>query len=823
MFHSLLPCQVSVADEMLAHLKTAGKKVAVLKGSSGTGKSYITKMVREYWARNGNNYCLFFTGNAVSSTRPFGLLEDVLNFEIKNMQSISQDAVVEAAKDAPFVGNTLSFLLKKRADQLNVQLSTAPDTPEIDVARKISFLAGRKNLLLVVDNFHWADRSTMDFFRTITSGGLTEESVSLQNAKVIIVATPCQCDEYAADVLHAISSYPMAKAFMTNDVDVSAFHLALEHFDISGIPPDKAKALYAITSGHLEILKMLGQYLKNGGSIETVGAEGKGFLESMLKERLRREGVPGSHVYEVLRTASIIGLSFDFAEIDCLTRKKDFALSPIIKKANELSLIKEESGRYYFAHEVIKEVFLCKTEGRRHELMLSFVNCLRLLKPADLLRRADFAFEAGADRDALHYYILSCLQQLREGKPMPPLASNRLLSLIELYPEESLYYHAMRKGYELFLKKDYSTAMHDVAAIEEVYSDALSAEKDYLLALCSSKSSAVSKKIEAIQFLEFWNLPSFQEIEGELWSRIASTLLSLYVHVGDNAKARLIEKQIMHFLSMRMKFDSNAEVQINIIRRKSNAIHSPEIATSRTEKSVAFFSKHNPDGVPLYPVQLYMSLSNHSGNLTIVGSFQSAFEAAGKALSLLTSVSEAYFPRDEIPANNYAVSGFYSGLLDAEEGTTILKQTLRSCDFCDNFLLRNNLGVLLALQGQLKEAKDVLGSAYRDLCSEDPDDFFAFYLLNNLVGVEVIGGDKAAASKYFMSLKNLKPAILSWELPHLELRLRLLDRAIGEFGSNSPVEWMNALFDYDKDGLGPSWKYLGWGFMMSDLQFWSES
>ncbi|BCS55642.1 ATP-binding protein [Geobacter sp. SVR] len=823
MLQALLPCQAPIADDMLAHLKASDKKVAVLKGSSGTGKSFIAKMISEYWTRNGNNCCLYFTGNVMCSTRPFGLLEDVLNFEIKNMQTIAEEGVVEAAKDAPFIGNTLSFLLKKRAEQAGAQFPTATGCPEADIARKMAFFIGRKNPLIILDNFHWTDRSTMDFFATLVRIGFTEGGLSLQHAKIMIVATPAQSDEFATDALHAISSYPSAQTFTTNDVGIADFNLALRHFGIAAIPDNTANALYAITSGHLEILKMLGEYLKNGGRIEPAGSKKNSFLEFMLKERLRREGVPGSYVYEVLKTASVIGLSFDYAEIDCLTRKKDFSLSPIIKKANDLSLIKEESGRYYFAHEIIKEVFQCKAEGKRHELMLSFVNCLRLLKPADLPRRADFAFEAGADRDALHYYILSCLQLLRDGKSMSPLASNRLLSLIELYPDEALYYHSMRKGYELFIRKDYPSAMSAIAAIEEVYSGALNAEKDYLFALCSSKSAERSKKIESIQLLEYWNLSSFQESEGELWSRLAATLLSLYVHVGDNTKARLIEKQIMHFLSKRLKFDTNAEVQINIIRRKANAIHSPEVATSRTEKSVAFFSKRNTVGIPLYPVQLYMSLSNHSGNLTTLGQFTAAFETAGRALSLLTTIPEANFPRDEIPANNYAVAGFYSGLLGAKEGTLILKQTLHSCNFCDNFILRNNLGVLLALQGQLKEAKDELTAAYQDLCSTDGDDFFAYYLLSNLVGVEAIGGDKISARKYFLSLQNLQPGILSWELPHLELRCRLLDWAIDNVEPKTGQEWMHALFAIDEDGLGPSWKYLGLGFIMSDLQFWSES
>jgi len=642
MLQRLLSCQVSVADDILAHLKASGQKVAVLKGSPGTGKTFITKTISEYWMKKSNNCCLYFTGNVMCSTRPFGLLEDVLNFEIKNMQSVAQEGVVEAVKDAPFLGNTLSFLLKKRAEQFGAQFTVASDSPELDIARKMAFFAGGRNQLIVVDNFQWVDSSTMDFFVRIISKGFLEGGESLQNAKIVIIATPCQTGEYAADALHMISSFPTAKDFTTKEVASSDFHLALQQFGISGLPKDKIKELYAITSGHLEILKMLGQYLKNGGRLEAVEAPGT-FLQSMLKERLKREGAAGSHVYEVLKTASIIGLSFEFVEIDCLTKKRDYALSPIIKKANELSLITEESGRYYFAHEIIKEVFLCKAEGKRYELMLAFVNCLRLLKPADLSRRADFAFEAGADRDALHYYILSYLQLLREGKAMSPLAGNRLFSLIELYPEEALYYHSMQSGYDLLLKKDYPGAMRAIAAIEEVYSDALSAEKDYLFALCASKSSELSKKTESIQVLEFWNLPSFQESEGELWSRIASTLLSLYVHVDDSSKARIIEKQIMHFLSKRLKYDASAEVQINIIRRKSSAIHSPEIARSRTEKSVAFFSKRNIVGIPLHPVQLYMSLSNHSGNLTNVGEYKAAFETAGRALKLLDTVPEANF------------------------------------------------------------------------------------------------------------------------------------------------------------------------------------
>jgi hypothetical protein len=203
----------------------------------------------------------------------------------------------------------------------------------------------------------------------------------------------------------------------------------------------------------------------------------------------------------------------------------------------------------------------------------------------------------------------------------------------------------------------------------------------------------------------------------------------------------------MLFFIQRSEFDVNAQYGLNVLRRKASILHSSEMACERTEKSIEYFGYELLPGVYRSPIQYYMALVNHSGNLISAGKPNAAYEFIQKSLSLETLYSELTFPRMEVAINNCVLSGYLSKNLKADECLGLYDMLFTKLEGVeDRILLRNNYNIFLALNNNLPKAlansndlMNVLHSASRK------DNYYSYFVGVNHACFNFLNGNRKEA------------------------------------------------------------------------------
>jgi ATP/maltotriose-dependent transcriptional regulator MalT len=252
-------------------------------------------------------------------------------------------------------------------------------------------LGAENGLLLVIEDLHWADRSTRAF--------LTYLAASLCSERVLVVAT------YRADELHR--RHPLRpllaeleRAPRARRVELPRFtraELAEQLGDILGAPParDLLERLWARSEGNPLFAEEL----------LAAGLDGRGALPPTLREALmvRVERLSGN-AQEILRLLALAPrLSHDvLAEATGLSRGdlRDAQRDAIAAQL----LVVDDEGRYMFRHALLREVIHDDLlPGERAEMHLALARALEARLPdrgAHVAAAVAHHYSAGGDQPA---------------------------------------------------------------------------------------------------------------------------------------------------------------------------------------------------------------------------------------------------------------------------------------------------------------------------------------------------------------------------------------------------------------------------------------
>lgn len=827
--------QTEIIDTIFDFIETEEKKIFLLEGESGCGKSYLSQKLTQKWTKNNpSNFALFFRGDNSYSERyyfPFLTCTFIRN-EVFAKKAGTEKAILEVSKDVPGIGNLLSFMvsaLSNSRKKVKYESAIIFNQTELDIFFKLQFYAKKGKLFLVADNFHWWDEQSISFLKLLCSDE-TRNTYSFLKDSIILIITTANQEKVSKKAMNEFVNNFVKKKVVLKSIELKKYELVLQSFGVEKkISPNILSILFAQTGGHLELIKNLVDYInkKNSNNFEGFNtlAEVDIYKEKILEERLKLYGATGGQIIDLLAVASIIGLSFDYAELECLTKKKKSILKNIILESNELSITKHDEGKIFFRHEIFKAFFLCKLNSKKSEYYIKFAECLRILRPGDYNSRARYLFDAGEIEDSVVYYISGYLNSIRNGKNYQETAIKIEILAKEYGLDE--YYKLMVEAYKSFNKRNYEEAIQILKNIEDFYPKLLLAEKDYLLSICYSKSLDISQRIEAKNILSIWINDKIKVKEGEVWIRVMSTLIILNIHLNDYYEARRMEKFLLIFLSERKNYDPLVYDAINIIRRKANALHSAEISALRTKHSIEHFKATDDYGEIKNPIQYYMALANHSGNLIICGEFKEANFYSNEAIKLLSKSENMEFPRPEIPINNFIVSGFLSGELSPDDGINLYNKIFaeNTCsDYADHVLLLNNQAILLVHSNNFKEAIFLLDKAINFLKEKKSEDnFYEYYLKMNLLTLNSLLGYKKNLKTDLKKLFKRIPCLPDSDKESLMRRHTFYEKSLLSVKFKSPGELDSYLLKKDPMGLGKTWRFWGRGFLLSDLQFWSES
>ncbi|MRN52655.1 DEAD/DEAH box helicase family protein [Paenibacillus monticola] len=827
--------QQQIIDRIINGIEE-NKKLFMISGPSGSGKSYITEQIQKVWSNGRDNNSLVLAGEdylADAELHPFnkcfsGNEQLKKNFWVNK----SKKTLSKLPADVPWIGSFLEsfvFDLLHMGESQIESYNSSLTKEQLDMVFKLRYILFKGNFLICIDNLHWWDKSSLDLLFELLEGRKSNMGF-LSNVVFIINITTNQTtvDEKRVERIKKNFNFSNYNAEV---ISKEEYGNVLTYLGLTKQLDNKlVELLYSATNGHLLVTQDIIKYINDNEFTDQ--DEYSSFLKNtslsiLIEERLKNYGAKGEIVTEVLKYASIIGRSFTFLELESLTKKSKFEIKDIIGKANDLSLVETGDERAQFIHEIVRELFYSKLCDNKSFYYNAAAEALKIVAPAKYLTRANFLLQAGLIKEGSVLYIIEYLRKLRL-KEIVDIEYTRSLMLYAKELPDDRYINIMKISYNLYHSQEYEKCIAELDTIENMYPQLLLAERDYLMSICLSKQIESRSRHKAVNCLELYSNFDQLEQEGEIWSRIMSALMVAYVHIDDSINAEKTNKALFMYLGNRAAYDVEAQDKINILRRKSAAVCSTTTALRFTKRSVEYFEPQEGSNIPLSPFEYYMALNNFAANAIVCGQFIIAFESMIKVFNLVKFFSEMEFPRKEIIMNNYIISGFLSGCLTVEQGIQAYNQVFEQINFkhSDHVLLRMNQASLYASNYDVHTARAILYSLVEELENkENVEIYYQYCVESNLMVVEYLCKNKDKALELWNKLTVLQPIIGDkvFYVKRNNMIKKIFDQEIVSDGKM----WLNMLLEVSPhsntlDNID-LWEFYGKGYLFSDTQFWSES
>ncbi len=329
-----------LGDEL--DLAVAGDlRIALLAGEGGIGKTRIAAEL----AAGRDDITVLYGRSEPDEVRPFRIWSGLLRSAMRQAGDIDPAEIVGG--DGPTLARILPELVR------SMELPAPGPAGDLEserralfgaVMRMIGRLTARRPLLIVLDDLHWADRSTLMLLASLAGdnppGGVLALGIYRDN-------------ELPADSLLPETLTNLQRRLPTLKLEVEA----LDTEDVGELVAGRldrglAPALHDQTGGNPFLIEQLVRHLNETGTDDPGDAPAE--VRQIITQRVGRlpEGGP-----ELLRRAALIGRDFDLQILMATTSLDEDGAIDLLDSAVSAGLIDESTtvpGRYSFVHALLR-------------------------------------------------------------------------------------------------------------------------------------------------------------------------------------------------------------------------------------------------------------------------------------------------------------------------------------------------------------------------------------------------------------------------------------------------------------------------------------
>jgi DNA-binding CsgD family transcriptional regulator len=313
----------------------------VVAGEAGVGK---TRLVQDFARRVDGEAqillgrCLQLSGGSL----PYGPIVDALRTLTRTLNPAELDELL-----GPALGDLTRLLPATTAQPLRrptEPVSTYAQSRLFElVLRFLDRLAQRRPVVLIVEDVHWADRSTLDLFLFLVR--------VVRQERLLMVAT------YRSDELH--SEHPLRRSLAELDRSWHVEHVELARFNreelgallggILGRPPspDIIQSIFARSGGNAFLAEEL---LAAEGS-----QRGRGLSPRLQAVLLTRVSTVAEDTRAVLRVAATVGRPIEHRLLAAAAQLPEARLLLAVREAVDRQLLVVEQDAYGFRHVLLQE------------------------------------------------------------------------------------------------------------------------------------------------------------------------------------------------------------------------------------------------------------------------------------------------------------------------------------------------------------------------------------------------------------------------------------------------------------------------------------
>jgi len=390
--------ELAVMGAAWQRARTGSRQVMLVAGEAGIGK---TRIIGEF-ARRCLSAATTLVGHCdEEALTPYQPLVEALT---QLLDRFSDAELAQQMRDGDLTPEVARLVPNLTAGLPELDSGAVVD-PESErfrlfqaVDRLFSSAAKRTPLLILLDDLHWADKSSLLLLRHLARGA--------PSTAMLLIGT------YRGD---GVERTPLGALLADLQRDQGAARLTLRGLTvedagrlveaITGRRPARAfmKSLTSETSGNPFFIREVVQHLKDAGELDQVDGSkpalhtARTFVPESVKEVINQRLVRLSEQCKrALSLASVLGREF---RLDVLARVGAFNeddLLDALEAAQAAGLIAEEhgvQGRFSFSHALIREVLYEKlSETRRIRLHSRIGEVLENSSPADAVPLADLAY-----------------------------------------------------------------------------------------------------------------------------------------------------------------------------------------------------------------------------------------------------------------------------------------------------------------------------------------------------------------------------------------------------------------------------------------------
>jgi len=241
-----------------------------------------------------------------------------------------------------------------RAGQADVSPTTAGFGPiesqVIDViVQLVEALAVDGTLLLILDDLHWADRSTLAGIRAITT--------ELADLPVAFVGTtrPHPQNPDLEALIQSMADRPLTELALGALPPDTVAGMAAE---VLGRPPSAGllRELERASGNPFFVLELIAALREQGmEDVESSDGAGVGVTPSVRLTVLRRIGLLQPSAVALVRRASVLGSAFTVGDLASATGETTSALAPDLEIAARAGVLVEDGRELRFRHDLVRE------------------------------------------------------------------------------------------------------------------------------------------------------------------------------------------------------------------------------------------------------------------------------------------------------------------------------------------------------------------------------------------------------------------------------------------------------------------------------------
>lgn len=805
----------------------ADRNIALLYGNSGTGKTSLVK----FYSNEHHKGEVIFTEYSNSSYRNSSMLTFKLALNKANIKNIDRpdDLLLGAvAQDLPVAKHSLAYVISrfknKNLNKFEAEYFDVFNEKEKSIIMKLSSISKKNPLLLVFDNYHWANINDINFVSNLFA--ICNNPELFHNPlRIILVVTVNQNENPDFNLHNLLDIVPSVNL---NRIAVNHYEEILNRMGLEERIPDKsAEAIYSLTSGHLELTKQVVDYINIQGSSffnATRDMEEKAInmMADIFDRMINFSFKDKQDTIDILEIASVIGNIFNRYELKALTQEELFLIEKQLSHAAGEHFIEMTNDKAQFIHPIIREPFYKKLDDKRYSYHKKYAAELKILKPSEHLERAYHLEKCKEEAAALQESIVAYFFSLLSQTHFPESVYQKIIDQIKRHRLEN-YFINMEQAFRCYLSGQVDESIGYLECIDEIdiTTEFYISLKNYLYArnLLLYRYDTGSF-IQSAELLESAKQCFYRQQEFELYISSLMVLLNIYAYkLCDIGVAKTINQQIVDLFHQDLYgyIDPKMDDYRYEYKRKSCSISTPEIAYKKTSEAMEYF-KHS-DNV----MELYKSACDHSATCIFLGKFREALEALEICGQTVEDYSILSFIETFKPQNNYILASLYSDppafLEQMDDAIQAYRQILEHNPYITKIIDVNFAGLLL-LNGQLDEAECVLNQLKISL-SEYNSVFYTTFLYGNLSSLHILRQNYEEALEYTYLAEEHFNEWGEEVRKFYKKQMDLLRQIAQDKEQLTPYQLFLRPAEILPEYLGTTWKFIGHGVLFSELLFYT--